>query len=343
MPRRVSRIALLVMGIVALGPVSALADTVMPGTYTTSLKPRQSVTIEKTVTISQGGPTTAKVDVFFLCDTTGSMGGLINNVIANANTILDDTAALGDVAYGAGEYKDVGDPFVYQSDQDITKDTALVKAGLNLWSANGGGDYPEAGLYGLYQMATAASWRPGSTRLALWFGDAPSWDPAGPAPGVTLAQATDALKAQLIKVEALDLAGLNDYGQAVSIAGATGGNYYSGVDVSQIVTAIQNAITTTFATYSTVSLGTAEVPAGLTVAISPPSYTGEFDRTIDRTFTFRVTFTAVSAGTYRFTMPVLVDGGTMATELDNISVAGTGKGGLQSIFNLLFDSGDAYN
>ena len=63
--------------LVLLIPVNALADTVVPSSYATSLKPGKSVTITKTVTISAGTPTSAKVDVFFLADTTGSMGGTL--------------------------------------------------------------------------------------------------------------------------------------------------------------------------------------------------------------------------------------------------------------------------
>jgi hypothetical protein len=63
------------------------------------------------------------------------------------------------------------------------------------------------------------------------------------------------------------------------------------------------------------------VPTGLTVNISP-AYTGEYDRSIERTFNFDVTFTAVSPGSYNFSIPVLVDGGTMATEQDVIQVGG---------------------
>jgi hypothetical protein len=317
-----------------LFPVCAIADDVAPSTYSTSLLPGQSVTITKTVTISQGPPTTAKIDVFFLADSTGSMGGLIDGVKTNVTTILANTSGLGDVAYGVGEYRDVGDIFVYRLNQDITKDLSLVNAGINLWFADGGGDWEEAALYALTQMANGAAWRPGSTRLALWFGDAPSHDPDGPTPGVTLSQAIAALQAQLIKVEALDLSGLNSYGQAQAIADATGGQYYSSVDVTQIVNEIKNAITTIFQTYGTVSLGTAEVPSGLSVSISPPAYTGEYDRTIDRTFTFQVTFTASRPGTYRFHIPVLVDGGTMAIETDNINVIGN-RANITPIIELL--------
>jgi hypothetical protein len=303
-------------------PVNVLADTVVPANYSTSLKPGNSVTITKTVTINSGTPTSAKVDVFFLADTTGSMAETLLTVQSGAAAIIAGTAGLGDVAYGVGEYRDVGDAFVYRQNQDITKDTAAVQTGLNAWVAEGGGDFDEGQLFALYQVANTTSWRPGSTRILIWFGDAPGHDPAGPEPGVTEAQAIAALVAKTIKVLALDMGLLNEYGQAQRIADATNGQYYSGIDVDQIVTKIQDAIITSFDTYNTVSLGTALVPAGLTTRIVPPSYTGSFDRSVDRTFTFNVTFTAVSAGSFNFSIPVLVDGGTMATEQDLIQVGG---------------------
>jgi len=301
-------------------PVNVLADTIDPSTYSTNLTQGQSATITKIVTINAGTPTSAKVDVFFLADTTGSMGAALANVRSGASAIMASTSGLGDVAYGVGEYKDVGDPYVYRLNQDITKDTAAVQAGIDAWVATGGGDYQEAQLYGLYQVANTTSWRPGSTRILVWFGDAPGHDPAGPSPGVTETEATAALVAKVIKVLALDVGALNETGQAQRIADATGGHYYTGVDVTQIVEVIKNAIISSFNTYSTVSLGTGSVPAGLSVNISPPSYTGAYDRSIDRTFNFSVTFTATAIGSYSFPIPVLVDEGTMASEQDIIHV-----------------------
>ncbi|MHB8070250.1 MAG: vWA domain-containing protein, partial [Desulfobaccales bacterium] len=298
-----------------------LADSVIPASYSTNLNLGQSVTITKTVTISAGTPTSAKVDVFFLADTTGSMGSAISNVQSGAASIMSATSGLGDVAYAVGEYKDVGDPYVYRLNQDVTKDTAAVQTGINAWAADGGGDWEEADLYGLYQAANTTSWRSGSTRILVWFGDAPSHDPAGPSPGVTEAQATSALTGQTIKVLALDMGQLNYYGQAQRIADATAGHYYTGVDVTQIVNVIKAAIISSFTNYSSVSLGTSSVPSGLSASVIPPVYTGSYDRSIDRTFEFSVTFTAGSPGSYSFTIPVLVDGGTMAIEEDNIRVA----------------------
>jgi hypothetical protein len=310
--------------LVLLIPANVLADTVVPSNYATSLKPGNSVTITKTVTISHGTPSTAKVDVFFLADTTGSMGSTLASVKAGAAAILSGISGLGDVACGVGEYRDVLDAFVYRLNQTITTNNTAIQAGINSWSASGGGDWEEGQLYALDQVAsqTATGWRPGSTRIIIWFGDAPGHDPAGPPPGITEAQAIAALVAKTIKVMALDVGSLNYLGQAQRIATATGGTYYPSINISQIVTDIQNAIIGSFETYRTVSLGTSLVPTGLTVNVSPPSYTGAFDRSIDRVFTFNVTFTAVSPGSYGFSIPVLVDGGTMATEQDNIVVGG---------------------
>ena len=130
--------------LVLLIPVNVLAvgggDTVDPSSYATSLKPGQSATISKTVTISAGTPISAKVDVFFLADTTGSMSTALSNVKNGAAAIMAGTSGLGDVAYGVGEYKDVGDAFVYRRNQDITTDTAAVQTGINAWGASGGGD-----------------------------------------------------------------------------------------------------------------------------------------------------------------------------------------------------------
>jgi len=308
---------------VMLIPVNALADSVVPSTYSASLDAGKSVTITKTVTISAGSPTSATVDVFFLADTTGSMGGTLASVQAGAASILSGLAGLGDLAYGVGEYRDVGDDFVYRLNQDVTTDPKLVQDGINAWVATGGGDWEEGQLYALYQVANTVSWRPGSTRIIVWFGDAPGHDPTtGTVPVVTETQAIAALVAQTIKVMALDVGSLDYYGQAQRIADATKGKYYSGINPSQIVNDIKDAIITSFQTYTAVSLGTSTVPAGLTVNVTPPSYTGEYDRSIDRVFSFNVTFTAITPGSYGFTIPVLVDGGTMVSEVDNIQVGG---------------------
>jgi hypothetical protein len=77
----------------------ALADSVAPSTYSDTLEIGGSVTIRKTVTAEAGGPDSARVDVFFLADSTGSMGGQIAQAKANANTIISSLSGLGDVHF----------------------------------------------------------------------------------------------------------------------------------------------------------------------------------------------------------------------------------------------------
>ncbi|WP_233223389.1 hypothetical protein [Amycolatopsis sp. CA-128772] len=68
----------------------------------------------------------------------------------------------------------------FEVNQAITGSTAAVQAGIDQWSAGGGGDGPEADLNALYELATGAvSYRADGTRIIAWFGDAPSHDPSG--------------------------------------------------------------------------------------------------------------------------------------------------------------------
>jgi hypothetical protein len=281
------------------------------------------VTVDKTVTVSAGAPSSSLADVFFLADTTGSMGGVISSVATSASAILAGTTGIGNVAWGVGDYKDIGDVYEYRLETPITTSVAAVQAGINTWYASGGGDYQESDLQGLYEAAQSGTgWRPGSARLLIWMGDASGHDPSGSL-GITEAQATAALQSANIKTLAVDVGTLNDTGQATRIAAATGGAYYHGIDSASIVSTIESAITAAFSTYGTVSLDLSEAPAGVSVASLPGSYTGTYDRSVERTFDFDVTFTGVNPGTYDFKIYALVDGGRVATEGDHIQVGST--------------------
>lgn len=309
------------IGFSALLPAIGFADSISPATYSDTLGIGESVTITKTVTVTNAPPSDAKVDVFFLADTTGSMGGAISAVKSSASTILSSTAGLGDVAFGVGEYKDFGDIYTYKLNTGMTSSQATAQSAINTWGASGGGDWPEANLYALNRVATdaATGWRTGSTRILVWFGDAPGHDPSG---GVNEAAATSALQSMNIVVEAVDVGSMNYYGQASRIAAATGGDYYSGISSGTIVSTIQAAIKSVIDTYSKVCLDASAAPAGVSV-VTDPCYTGSFDRSVDRTFTFDVTFTGDAAGTYAFPINAMVDGGVVAVENDRITVGGT--------------------
>lgn len=319
---RVSKLACLVMGCAMVASSIARGDSISPASYEDTLGIGGSVTIRKTVTVTEEPPTSALVDVYFLVDTTGSMGTVINNVRNGIGQIITNTSGLGNVHYGVGEYKDFGDVFVFRENTDLTNVPATITAGVNALGASGGGDTPEANLFGLTQMSSQTSWRAGSTRIAVWIGDAPGHDPSG---GATLASTIAALNGQNIVVEAFSATsgpGIDSTGQATAIAAGTGGAFLGNIstNLGAAITAISNAITSVLDTYTTVSLAPVGNLPGVGVSITPLSIVGAFDRSIERTFNFDVTFTGLVPGDHAFTINALVDGGIVATESDLIHV-----------------------
>jgi len=324
------------VGVIALLASSslAMADSITPSTFTASGPTGASYNVNKIVTVSAGTPTTTPVDLFFLSDTTGSMGGTISTVKSSASAIMTSVSSTfgGNVAFGVGEYKDrttAGDAFDFRLNQAITTNKTLVQTGINAWVAGGGGDTPEQNLYALSQVAAnpATGWRTGSAKLVVWFGDAVSHDPSGSAPEplprpVTQADTITNLTSNNVKVAAVNVGNLDGTGQATAIKTATGGALFTGVpDPSNIVAIIDGMIEDIFSKYNTVSLDTSEVPGGVGVTVSPGSYTGEFDRSIERTFNFEVTFTDLEPGTHTFNIYATVDGARIATESDSITSA----------------------
>lgn len=165
-------------------------------------------------------------DVFFLSDTTGSMGGLINSAQNSSNAIFDLFQTRGDVQFGVGEYRD-GNAGSYDFQFNLTADDAgilsndgdAVSAAIGAWSPSGGGDTPEDNLAGLTQAAAGTPWRDGSRRMIFWFGDAPGHDPASD--GSTMATTLAALNAECVQVIAVDLNDLDSTGQATTIVNET--------------------------------------------------------------------------------------------------------------------------
>ena len=92
----------------AAGPV-----TIQPDTNVLTLNPGDTFDETITVTIPKNaGP--ARADIYFLADTTGSMGGILNAVQVGANNILAALNGLGaDLVFGVGNYRDFlsGDPY----------------------------------------------------------------------------------------------------------------------------------------------------------------------------------------------------------------------------------------
>jgi hypothetical protein len=299
---------------------AAYADSIAPSTFSAFIPSvGGTATVSKTVTIT--AEATSPIDLFFLTDTTGSMGGAIDNIQAGFSDVVTQVGLVAsNVNYGAGQYKDFGDVFAYNLDEDLTANTAAVQAAINGWVASGGGDLPEANIFALEQVATTTSWRAGSQRILVWAGDAPGHDPSG---GSTEASATAALIAagvEVISIGATSGPGIDQTGQATRISNATGGSFLGSFNATTLVDEVLAALTTAITTYNTVDLMAVGLPAGVGVAFTPVQHSGAFDRSIDRTFDFDVTFTGLAPGTYNFDIAARVDGRIVALESDTIRV-----------------------
>lgn len=330
---------------VALATVSsfALADSISPSSVTITIPIGVTFNVNKTVTVEKGIPTTAQADILFLMDTTGSMGPAIGAVQSTFTaTIASLTAALGpNLAFGAGQFKDIGDSPVFGIAQKINANSTLTQTAINGFTAAGGGDTPEQGLYALTQSSSVATtgWRAGSKDIIVLVGDAPSHSsdthPPTPVTPTTVASTKTALNAQDITVESLNAGnitggpGLNDFNQFAGAAsiygGADGvpGTYTSVFPSTSALTALLTAlIGSAFVNYTDVALSVTGLPAGINVAFVPTDITGAFDRSIDRTFGFVEMFTGLVAGVYDFDVNALVDGVIVASEHNHITVIG---------------------
>ena len=241
---------------------------VTPSSVSQTGNPGQTFTVNKSVVTPAIPP---KPDIVFLADTTGSMWGAIANVKAGSTGIMTLVAAAQpDAQFGVAQYKDFPpnsvDPFGYKLDQAITPTIASAQAGINTWSASGGGDTPEAQLNALTQIATdpATGFRAGSARVVVWFGDQPGHDPSN---GASLASTTAALVAANIRVIAVSTGAnqLNASGQATAITAATGGQLSSVVNDAAVAAAILSALTNLPVTITTSITCT----SGLSVTLSP--------------------------------------------------------------------------
>jgi len=209
------------------------------------------------------------------------------------------------------------------------------------WSAGGGSDWPEGQFFALKQLASPtaasfdASWRPGSTRIVVWFGDAPAHDPVCPsvsglAAPITEASVTADLVAAGIKVLAVSTPTLfpaaldddptafaGDYGagcpaggtagQATRLAAATGGLHLVAPSPSDVAAVIIAGLTNLPMTVTPA----ADCDAELSVSFSPASQTV----TSGSAATFSETITVgpgAGPGTYECTVDFLLDGNPAA-------------------------------
>lgn len=204
---------------VVTAAAAAGSPGVSPAHYSDALDPGASVTITKTV---ETPPIPPQPDIVLMADTTSSMTPSIANVRTNASSILGQIQAAQPTArFAVAEYRDTGDAFQYRVDTQLTGTAADAVAGINTWSAAGGGDIPEGWIGALGRIPGSIDFRPDSTRVVVMFGDAPSHDPSFD--GSTLSSAIAGLQAAHVRVIAINVGNLNALGQAQAVADATGG------------------------------------------------------------------------------------------------------------------------
>ncbi len=118
-----------------------------------------------------------RIDVVFVLDTTGSMGGLIEGAkakiwsIANQMISAKPTPRL---RIGLVGYRDRGDEYVTKR-FDLSDDIDTIYGYLQGFQAGGGNDTPESVNQALHEAVTLMSWSPGRDALKIIFlvGDAP--------------------------------------------------------------------------------------------------------------------------------------------------------------------------
>jgi len=307
-------ILLLVMGFLAASGASvALAvdpPGISPASVEATIADGASLEVAKRVQTPAIPP---NPDIVFLADTTGSMGGAIANVKANAISVMNQVLLAQPTAqFAVAQYKDVGDVFVYNLDQAMTANTVAVQAAINTWGASGGGDFPEADFYALDQVATGATGfrPPPSSRIIAWFGDAPSHDPVL---GVTQASAIASLNAASVRVIAIQIGGdATLAAQMAAVAAGTGGTV-SPATANDVATAILAGLSNLPITVSMVSDCTTVTGGVVTTTFSPASVGPVVSGSVvNFTETISVSATPAQQGqTYECDDYVLIDGTRM--------------------------------
>lgn len=171
-----------------LGMVTALARAYTPGPNDPPV--REPADSEKTL------------EMVFVIDTTGSMGGLIDGAKQRVWGIINDvmqTPAHPNVRVGLVAYRDHGDSYVTQV-LPLTNDLDKVYTTLMEYRADGGGDGPEDVRRALSDGVRKAGWsrpRANTAQIVFLVGDAPPHDDYAQEPD-TLDTAAEAIKAGMI-------------------------------------------------------------------------------------------------------------------------------------------------
>jgi len=134
------------------------------------------VAAEPKVAVEQKIAAGPRVEVAFVLDTTGSMGGLIEGAKRRIWSIarrIDEGRPRPDLRIALVAYRDIGDAYVTRV-YDFTGDMDDVFAHLSEFRAEGGGDGPEHVSAAMHDAVHRLTWSSGnSLRMIVLVGDAP--------------------------------------------------------------------------------------------------------------------------------------------------------------------------
>jgi hypothetical protein len=338
-------------------PGPARPITIAPTENKWTLNPGQTVheTILVEVPKDSG---VSRADVYFLADTTASMGTILSAVQSGAGAMLSAlTGAVSDIAFGVGNYKDFpDDPYAFKHQLAPTPGVAAATTEINNWTASGGSDGPEGQLYALDRLAEAPGgpigWRSGAKRIIVWFGDAPGHDPVCQAISSLGYPITEgSVKAKLASegITVLAISTTTSYpqgldadpvpdsvsygvcgspggtaGQATRIVGATpGGQHVTGINPGSMVSTILSLVTAAVGTIGNIKL----VPSGATapfISIAPAAGYGPLTLDHDQTLKFEATFKGPPCKDteqhFAGTIDVVADGKVVAQKRVDITV-----------------------
>ncbi len=171
------------------------------------------------------------IELVFVIDTTGSMGGLIEGAKQKVWGIVNEvmkSPSQPEVRMGLVAYRDHGDAYVTQV-LPVTRDLDKVYNTLMAYKADGGGDTPEDVRQALADGVHKAGWSPRSRDIAqilFLVGDAPPHDDYGNEPD-TIATASEAVKAGIIvnTIQCGDLPGTSEVWKRICRSGE--GQYFA--------------------------------------------------------------------------------------------------------------------
>ena len=127
--------------------------------------------------LNAGMTNQSRIDVVFVLDTTGSMGGLIQAAkekIWSIATTLAQAQSAPEIRMGLVAYRDRGDAYVTRV-VDLSSDLDSMYATLMDFQADGGGDGPESVNQALEDAVSKISWSQdkGTYKVVFLVGDAP--------------------------------------------------------------------------------------------------------------------------------------------------------------------------